>query len=399
MTRKCAYAFAPVGWKDWQLRALNSTGPTETGLTFAATDGGGNSPTGADNWIKLESTFASASVLFCFNPNVPTISSYFYACFKFSLNGSVPAGATSFYYGLGMSSIVGALQYVQVSSSTFNIRARDITGSTDIGTGSTAYSTDTELIIRTEFDGSTLKVWVNGSLEIDASYSKTLSLKNLTGVRPPSGMTHYYCTGAVFSADSTADRPDADVRFQEILPNAEQTSPANENEYGDEADGLSNDAQVSDVLLDGSDLVATANYIVGNSTVTREQMWEFPDTYTPTTGYTPEAIVMREAVRTTQTNKTVNHKTRLRNGSTDLLEVAMTNVTSTIWAGRVLVFHETADGSVWSEAEVDAMRLGVGHTNANDKSFYCAGQVFEIVETKDDAPAAGDRRRVMGQVV
>lgn len=364
-----------------------------TGWSFpAVTDGDSVAPPQTDRWLEIEDTAGSQALG---PPRTFAAKTYVWLCIRaFRLSGTLGIGQDQPFVTIPRDPFgTFNFHWVYASASTYNVRVT-ATGGFDETSG-TAYSVDTNLAIRVQWDGTDLKVWINGVLEVDAAEATYPDDARLTLGDPvaATGQEHYWSGIALTHSNSEADRPGTNVDA-DLLPLS--GNMAAEDEYGDDGDCTTDDATYTDAQLDGSDQVDTATYWCGRAAGALKQMAE-------TTTVTPAeelwlGLMWRGACAAFVGSKTADTYARIHDG-TNAAEKQNNNITSTDWTGRIHAFPTAPDGGAWTQTDIDNLKCGVRTVGTNDDNDFWAAMAPEFFSIDSDPPGAISANKGFGQVI
>jgi len=219
----------------------------------------------------MKCTTASSIALYAGSPVDAAANDTYVWRMGFFLFESIPSGANRGVYlcsvsGGGISAI--HVDILEDGAGNNNIRIRDNLAVT-LGTGSTDLSTNAWHMIIIRFDGTNIKVWVNGTLEITVAGAKgaakpddqDCNKSSSSGGGGPDHMAHWcgVTSATATDIDETADY--SEVRA--IFPSAD----GNYGQWGDNADETSIDGTYTDWDDWASGAVDEATYIAGQNSV------------------------------------------------------------------------------------------------------------------------------------
>jgi len=387
-------------YNDHSLRSgLSSV--TLAGWTFPTTTDDAAAPPDGARWIKAEDTWSgSQKQLFpTLTPTGVSFKTYCWMCYRgWRLHGTLPAGDHDRFLSFSVAGGDGeiAIEWVRVSNTTYNLRLTKTPFRTTVATGSTAFTTDTTYSLRMELNGTTFKLWVDGTAtpEIDVAYTGTLNIAQSTLMAPDasSGLQHYWRSGLLCCSNAESDRPDDQVECDTIEGSADW---ATEQDWGAAGDCAASSAVFGDVNLDGSAQVDTTTVWCEATAGVNNQMSETP-TASPTG--TPVGAVWRGNGAATFGAKTCNVNARISDATPIASNVALANFTNATFVGREAYYPLGPAGGVWSGVTLADLKLGASTPAGNNDTANLAAVLLELFSVGADPPAAAGRSRILAQV-
>ncbi len=312
------------------------------------------------------------------------------------VEGTMSFGTPLRFITFGSGADLFTLEINPTDADTWGIRVSTTTSRTFLADGSTTTLTkNAKHSIRVELNGSTMKVWVDGGLEINATWTNRITTNafSFTGVDLSGDLVLYWSRIYLSHSDSGTDRPNTDVECKR----ADGTSDwGTEQDFGDNADCTGTDAVYGDVALDGSDQRDTSIYwcILGGNG--GNQMMEVTDlTFTGD----PELVVVKCLQRANVGSKTVATSARISDG-TNATNKSNSNLSTTGWRCSVRAFQVAPDGTTaWQDFTFSGLKIGGNDVNTNGANSEWAVEFAEVFSTGDDPEVITEnRRRVAAQV-
>lgn len=263
--------------------------------------------------------------------------------------------------------------------------------------GSGVYATGTEHTLRLEINGTTQKLWVNGTLELSLARTSVNASTDIalyvSGGAPGNGgyvirHRHWFPT----DSNNEAARPDGGTDVEVLFPVGDDVSAtwgdetcagagATYTKWDDWASGVTDDATTFNCGITG--LPGKEISRVTNPAPTVTGLF---------------GVYVRARRRANVASKTVLSFTLIRDGSANEREVSNANVVATNWETK---FHESfdiaPDAGAWTQTKLDDLRVGYRHPAGNGAHVQVTAMFVEAGGIGNDPPAAAgaDRRRLL----
>lgn len=395
MTREGLIVFGPE-FDDGRLLNNGTIAPTDWSFV-AATAEDAHAPPDGTYWLKAIA--GAAPSVTPFRAQAITPKTYQWVCERgFVVEGTLDHATPTPLLFLSFSGVITSwnLEVLPVSAATWKIRLTGGAGRVFKADGTNALDTNDIHAIRVEAskpDADTiLKIWVNGRLEISATYA-ALDMRiddvdfefhadDLAG-----DQIFYWRSLLVNQSNSEADRGNTDVEVNRYDGDGERP----EQDFGDQADCTGTDAVFGDVALDGGDGVDTSVYWCEDASHNGTQMMTLTN---PAFTKPVEAFAVHACQRAnTEASKTVSTWHRLDDG-TNNIELQNTNVPNWTWRAYNQMFLTAPDGGLWQAATMADINMGARFVNTNTAHGHWAALVGEGGSTGDDPPSATTMRSV-----
>ncbi len=271
------------------------------------------------------------------------------------------------------------LKFDPLSSGTFRHHLLQVGGNDDFGS---TFDTSTNYSLRFQFDGTNIKLWVNGVLDITIASSDKPTRFFHSGSTLPSGVKQYWCGLCWRGSNDEADRPNTTLTIEGL-------NPASDNEtadYGDQADCITDGVgQWQDWDDDGADDSDTSIYLCELGGANGIETSEL-DNLTMTT---PKLVVVRQLGADNVGGKTVSTWCRILDGdgTPNVIEIQHTNIGSLSFRGFSRAFPTAPDGGAWTQAEVNDLKAGIRTVDSNGSNDHWAMMRVEVFDLGDDPPS------------
>lgn len=274
----------------------------------------------------------------------------------------------------------------QATSTTAYEVALYSSGGSELVAYAGSFTAGTDYSIRIETNGSTLKVWMDGSLLLTYATSETLTGPMDAVTRQDglsSGESAEWAGGYLRESSSEDDRPGVNVAAYRIDPTGDDTS----SYYGDEGtcgDGSGTYDDWNDWDAGGTADDDTA-FICG---VGGDNGTELSSMSTETISNVGNCVVVqvtREKVNVG--SKTVDIYYRIEDASANSQEINTDIGFATAWSPIRVTFDVAPDGGTWTQGDIDALLMGVRTVDTNGANDMHTAMAGEIVTCDDDPPS------------
>jgi len=304
--------------------------------------------------------------------------------------------------GLTSSQEVGCLKFTPflitwdyVSATTFNFRVYDFAANAYIGSAFGPYNVDQDYSLRFQTDGgSTLKIWVDGSLDFDESTAKEIQdniMRFITGNAAetgndlPTGQNHYWDGWYAGESNSESDRPGVTVVKYPLYPNANTIHGQYRQNGGSPGTAVYTDVDE----WNGGTADGDTTYWEAQGGETKKQMSQMT---TATVSNPANAIgVFISRARANIAAKTVTVDALIWDG-TNTIAKQLSNLAGTTYRPHSKVFDTAPDSNPWATGDFDGstvLRMGVQSPNTNGASDLHTALAMEVISIDDDPPAGG----------
>ena len=262
-----------------------------------------------------------------------------------------------------------------VSSTTFKL---NLEGNQSLS----AFGMNTALKFRLQTDGTRIKLWVNGVLEIDAADATeinawTVILQNNNA----NSIAYLSDIFAVEHSDETA-RPGTTVtRHTFMNPDGAGAT----EEFGTQADcsdGLGVYTLWDDWASGAHDSATTANVCCGGSAQTQLSTMSNPGAISDLTN---TVLNIRGAGLANVAIKTVETHTRLEHGGNNI-EVENLNLNTAVFFIYATAFASKPGGGSWTQAALDGLEAGIRSVNTNGANDGWTAIGAEVLSIDSDPP-------------
>ncbi len=290
--------------------------------------------------------------------------------------------------------------WVYESASSYKFRLKDDIAPATHGTSSSTYTaggSPEDIDLRIQTDGSRVKLWINGVLEIDAATTYELAAGYMVyyNTTLAASQDMYWGASGAWESSSEADRPGFAVKKWYMPLAGDGSSASFENDDACEEDGSGGYIEWDDWNSAGVvDDDTTFNQLCG------AHVGLEISTLTNVTITDPEnaGVVVRARLRAILGSKTVDTYFRIEDG-TDNVEIQNDNLSSTSYLIKAAAFDGPPDaGADWSQGDFDNLRAGMRKAiGSGDDNLRVTALGVEVISVDDDPPAG--RRRILAQVI
>lgn len=309
---------------------------------------------------------------------------------EFRLDGTLNPGQSVCFAQLS-STIRFLLYWDYNDASSYKVRLYDGGGAATVGISASSYSSDVaeDISIRAQTDGSRIKIWINGVLEIDEAFAFDFANGGIKLINDTlaANQDMYWDNMSGWDSDSEADRCGVDSKNWYLPIAGDGTSDT----YGDEstcdsADGIWtkwDDWNGEGTADDGATL--NCGYF--------ENAGQEMSVLTNVTITDPAnaGLMVRPRGAATAASKTVATWTRIEHEDdivNDFLEIENSNLTATSYVDFAVGFDAPPDGGAdWSQDDFDSLRIGIRTVDTNGASDLWTAIGPEVISIDDDPPA------------
>ena len=330
---------------------------------------------------------------------------------------ALAAGESAGIWGPGTDS-GGKLNLLAVyNAGGFTVNLRSSTVSND--TGTTAYATGTSsphlFIVRYNTSTQACDVWIDHVLELSATTAGSTDgfVEHWTGWNSPGGVDSNVTGNRDWAQFVQATSPNADdIDPTTMYPEVLFMYPDGDGDivqFGDHTDCTAGSTTGSYAHWDdwaafaANDGDTTNNCGASNATEEEISTLTAP-TFANTILGVQHAMLIRQGAAV---GKVINHDAIIRENSTSR-KVALGATIPVTYTPELTIFHLSPDGSPWDQTIINALQGGVGRAPTSPESdIRITALALEAVAIGTVAPSgfeitlpgAGDRRRLLSQVI
>ena len=304
--------------------------------------------------------------------------------------GIIGAGATNSVPSFLVAKKSGTIDY------TVNIKG---TGATIFATSESVYTSGTELTLLMEWNGTNIKVWINGRLEITYAdtwqplHDRIITSGNVNITTP----VRLWRGAMLCDSNSESDRPGTLVEVIQMDPNANGTDA----EWGSHTDctaSTSGDYTYWDDYTSGGTPNENTDYNCGegNTDVEETSHLTAPSF---TSGHTIDGVKYYCWAKANIADKFVPIYSRLRSSSS-VSDISLGYLTTTAWVARREIYDTPPGGTTWA-SELAALEAGItrGSLADDEANIHVTALALEMFAVDNQPPRLFDEGLNINQSV